>query len=211
MFLEFFEILILIFLYLFSSIHSGYLIVNLFYSKNIYTIGYKNSGFSNVYKVFGIKSAIFVGIYDLVIKGIIPIYLLTFLDFSKLILYLSAVVIVCGHMFSVFHSFKGGRGILTTIGIGLAFGLLKEIALVVTIFKILEIYWWKNNALSTFLGIITFMFIIPFLYDDYIFIICFELIFILLLFKRIITNNMNMNLDLGMILRRILFDSNLNK
>ena len=207
----FLEILIALILYLFSSIHSGYLIVRFFHSQNIYSIGYQNSGFSNVYREFGIKTAIFVGTYDLVLKGIMPIYLLTLLDFSNLILSLSAFLIVCGHTFSAFHKLKGGRGVLTTIGIGLAFGLLKEIAFVVIFFKILEIYWWKNNALSTFLGIITFIFAIPFLYDDYIFIICFELIFILLLFKRIITNNINMNLDLGMIIHRILFDSNLNK
>jgi len=211
MFLDFFEILILIFLYLFSSIHSGYLIVKFFHSKNIYTIGYQNSGSSNVYKEFGIKTAIFVALYDLILKGTIPIYLLAWLGFSNLFLCISTILIVSGHMFSVFHRFKGGRGILTTIGLGLAWGLLVEIAFVVIFFKILEIFWWKNNAFSTFLGIITFIFIIPFLYDDYIFIICFELIFILLLFKRIITNNINMNLDLGMIIHRILFDSNLNK
>jgi len=211
MILNFFEILILIFLYLFSSIHSGYLIVKFFHSKNIYTIGYQNSGSSNVYKEFGIKTAIFVAFYDLILKGTIPIYLLTSLGFSNLFLCVSTILIVSGHIFSVFHRFKGGRGILTTIGLGLAWGLLVEIAFVVIFFKILEICWWKNNAFSTFLGIITFIFIIPFLYDDYIFIICFELIFILLLFKRIITNNINMNLDLGMIIHRILFDSNLNK
>ena len=58
---------------------------------------------------------------------------------------------------------------------------------------------WRNNALSTFLGIITFMFVIPIAFVKNIFIICFELIFLLLLFKRIITNNINMNVNLDII------------
>ncbi len=200
--------LILIVAYLLGSMQFTYIFIKFFYKKNIYSIGYQNSGFSNVYREFGIRPGLLVGIFDLAVKGFIPIYLLDSFNISNLYLYLSSLVIICGHLFSVFNGFKGGRGILTTIGIVLALGFWKEVLVIILIFKILEYFLWKNNGLSTFFGIITFMFVIPFSFEDILFVIFFELIFILLLFKRVITNNISMNLDLSVFINRVLFDSN---
>tara|TARA_B100000700_G_scaffold51632_1_gene54950 strand:+ start:8719 stop:9339 length:621 start_codon:yes stop_codon:yes gene_type:complete len=202
------ELLIIFIIYLFSSLHSGYLITKYIFSKNIYDIGFESSGFSNVYRQFGLKFGIFVGLYDCLIKGFLPIYLLHIYKASDLLISFSALFIILGHLFSPYHKFKGGRGILSNIGIGFALGWFLEIMLVIVIFKLFELFLWRNNALSTFLGIITFMFVIPIAFEKNIFIICFELIFLLLLFKRIITNNINMNVNLDIILKRILYDTN---
>ena len=80
------------------------------------------------------------------------------------------------------------------------------------IFKSLEYFLWKNNALSTFLGIIAFIFLTPFILENVYVIISLELLFVLLLFKRVLTNNIDLKsfLSLDLLVRRILYDRDSN-
>jgi len=115
-------------------------------------------------------------------------------------------------MFSIFEKLRGGRGVLISMGIICALGLWKEVIIVVTILKFFEYILWKNNALSTFLGIIIFIFLIPFIVENVYVIISLELVFILLLFKRALTNNIDLKslINLNLLVNRILYDRDLN-
>ena len=104
------------------------------------------------------------------------------------------------------------RGILNSLGIICAVGLWKEAIIVVIIFKLSEYFLWKNNAISTFLGIIAFIFLTPFILENVYVIISLELLFVLLLFKRVLTNNIDLKsfLSLDLLVSRILYDRDLN-
>ena len=104
------------------------------------------------------------------------------------------------------------RGILNSLGIICAVGLWKEAIIVVIIFKLSEYFLWKNNAISTFLGIIAFIFLTPFILENVYVIISLELLFVLLLFKRVLTNNIDLKsfLSLDLLVSRILYDRDSN-
>ena len=205
-------ILLILFLLLISNINISSLISTYYYKKNIYKIGYKSAGASNIYILYGLKPAIIVGLFDFWIKGFIPIFFLNYFNVNNLIYCFSLILIVFFHMFSIFEKFKGGRGILNSLGIICAVGLWKEAIIVVIIFKSLEYFLWKNNALSTFLGIIAFIFLTPFILENVYVIISLELLFILLLFKRVLTNNIDLKsfLSLDLLVSRILYDRDSN-
>ncbi len=203
---------ILFILILFSNINISSFISSYYYRKNIYNIGYKNAGASNIYNLYGLKPALIVGLFDFWIKGFIAVFILNYLDVNNLMYSFSLILIVFFHMFSIFEKLRGGRGILISIGIICALGLWKEVMIVVTILKFFEYILWKNNALSTFLGIIIFIFLIPFIAENVYVIISLELVFILLLFKRVLTNNIDLKslININLLVSRILYDRDLN-
>ena len=206
------EILFILILILFSNINISSFISSYYYRKNIYNIGYKNAGASNIYNLYGFKPALIVGLFDFWIKGFIPLFFLNYLNLNNLMYSFSLILIVFFHMFSIFEKLRGGRGVLISIGIICALGLWKEVIIVVTILKFFEYILWKNNALSTFFGIITFIFLSPFILENIYVIISLELVFILLLFKRVLTNNIDLKLllSLNLLVSRILYDKDLN-
>ena len=203
---------ILFILILFSNINISSFISSYYYRKNIYNIGYKNAGASNIYNLYGLKPALIVGLFDFWIKGFIAVFILNYLDVNNLMYSFSLILIVFFHMFSIFEKLRGGRGVLISIGIICALGLWKEVMIVVTILKFFEYILWKNNALSTFLGIIIFIFLIPFIAENVYVIISLELVFILLLFKRVLTNNIDLKslININLLVSRILYDRDLN-
>ena len=158
------------------------------------------------------KPALIVGLFDFWIKGFIAVFILNYLDVNNLMYSFSLILIVFFHMFSIFEKLRGGRGVLISIGIICALGLWKEVMIVVTILKFFEYILWKNNALSTFLGIIIFIFLIPFIAENVYVIISLELVFILLLFKRVLTNNIDLKslININLLVSRILYDRDLN-
>ena len=203
---------ILFILILFSNINISSFISSYYYRKNIYNIGYKNAGASNIYNLYGLKPALIVGLFDFWIKGFIAVFILNYLDVNNIMYSFSLILIVFFHMFSIFEKLRGGRGVLISIGIICALGLWKEVMIVVTILKFFEYILWKNNALSTFLGIIIFIFLIPFIAENVYVIISLELVFILLLFKRVLTNNIDLKslININLLVSRILYDRDLN-
>lgn len=206
------EILFILVFILLSNINLSSFISLYYYKRNIYNIGYRNAGTSNIFNLYGFKPALIVGLFDFSVKGFIPFYFLNYLNVSNLIYSIFLISVVFFHMFSIYEKFRGGRGILISLGIICALGLWKEVIIVISFFKFFEYILWKNNALSTFLGIITFIFLTPFNLENVYVIISLELVFILLLFKRALTNNIDLKslLNLNLLISRILYDRDLN-
>ncbi len=108
-------IILLIFAYLLGSIPSGYLIAKA-KGVDIRKVGSGNIGGANVARSFGWKWGLLVGLCDL-LKGFIPTVLaVMFLD-SQWQIAVVALFTVLGHIFPVWLSFKGGKGVATTFGI----------------------------------------------------------------------------------------------
>jgi glycerol-3-phosphate acyltransferase PlsY len=108
-------ILLLIFAYLLGSIPSGYLISKA-KGVDIRKVGSGNIGGANVSRAFGWRWGLVVSICD-ILKGVIPTFLaVKFLD-SQWQVAAVAIFAVLGHLFPVWLSFKGGKGVATTFGI----------------------------------------------------------------------------------------------
>lgn len=108
--------------FLCGSIPTGYLITKKLCGIDIRTKGSGNIGSTNVKRIVGTKISIITQVID-ILKGMIPVILGIYLAKTiKLSLttdtYVSIIAIaaVLGHDFTPFLSFKGGKGVNTTVG-----------------------------------------------------------------------------------------------
>ena len=140
--------------YFFGAIPSGVWIGKIFKNIDVRDYGSKNSGATNSYRVLGAKLGIAVLIID-VLKGFIPLYIASKFNLKYNDLVILGLVAILAHTFSCFISFKGGKGVATSLGVFLF--LAPVITLILLVIFILVVYLTKYISL----GSITAAFLLP--------------------------------------------------
>ena len=117
---------IFILAYLLGSIPFSLWIGIAFFRKDIRTEGSGNAGTTNTFRVLGWKAGIPVFLMD-AFKGWLAVNLVYLLPDSfikqEYFHYLSAgqaLAVVLGHVYPLFAGFKGGKGVATLMGVGVA-------------------------------------------------------------------------------------------
>ena len=147
--------------YLLGSIPFGYIVGKLFKKIDIRELGSGNIGATNVFRILGPSLASLVLIGDIG-KGILSIYLVRFLNIDNLLIStIAGLVVICGHDWSLFLGFKGGKGIATTFGV--VFALNPTISILAVIVWGIVLVTTRYASLSSILAIISiFIFTILF-------------------------------------------------
>ncbi|MBI3500336.1 MAG: glycerol-3-phosphate 1-O-acyltransferase PlsY [Bacteroidetes bacterium] len=116
---------ILLTAYLLGSIPSAVWIGKFFYGVDVRQHGSGNAGATNTFRVLGKRAGVPVLFFD-VLKGWLAVKVSYFVadmlgreEFLSLELTLGAAAII-GHIFPVFASFKGGKGVAALLGVTLA-------------------------------------------------------------------------------------------
>ena len=157
--------------YLVGSINSAIILSKVLKLPDPRTQGSKNPGATNMLRIGGKKIAAFVLLID-VWKGLSPILLAYSYTSSSFELSIIALFAFLGHVYPVFYSFKGGKGVATFIGgliginplVGLSFILIwlfvakvlnisSLSALVATLLTPIVFYLIEKNIEAT--GVIT--------------------------------------------------------
>ena len=109
--------------YLLGSINFAIIVSRLFAHKDIRDFGSGNAGLTNVLRTFGKGPAAIVLLGDF-LKGVLAVVIGNLLfrylggvEGFMLGGYIAAFFAVLGHIYPVFHGFKGGKGILITAGV----------------------------------------------------------------------------------------------
>ena len=138
-----FFIAALITAYLVGSIPTGFLMTRIFKGVDIRSAGSKNVGATNVYRVAGKLPGILTLIIDIG-KGVLVVTIVAqfysnFLQDLDYIFFrtLLGLTAICGHIWSVFLKFKGGKGVAATIGVT---GILAPIPLALSLLVWLIIF-----------------------------------------------------------------------
>ncbi|MDR1122593.1 MAG: glycerol-3-phosphate 1-O-acyltransferase PlsY [Endomicrobium sp.] len=113
------KFLYLIFAYLCGSIPFAYIVAKVVKKIDIRKIGSCNPGTTNVFRSIGKGTGILVFVFD-TLKGFIPVFFAAFIDNSFSYSVAVSVVVIIGHMFTIFLNFKGGKGVATGFGVFLA-------------------------------------------------------------------------------------------
>jgi glycerol-3-phosphate acyltransferase PlsY len=92
------------------------------------TQGSNNPGATNVLRIGGKKAAA-ITLFGDMLKGFIPVALVHLVSDSALIFALTGLAAFLGHLYPVFFSFKGGKGVATALGV--QFGLHWQFGLAV--------------------------------------------------------------------------------
>ena len=119
------HIILLLGAYLLGSIPTAVWIGKFFYRIDVREYGSGNAGATNTFRVLGKKAGIPVLLID-VLKGFAAVNLAYISDYTphsnqfinlQLVLGIASLI---GHIFPIFASFRGGKGIATLLGIVLA-------------------------------------------------------------------------------------------
>lgn len=112
--------------YILGSIPTAVWVGRLFYDTDVREHGSGNAGTTNVIRVLGYKAAIPVFVID-VLKGWLAVFIIPYIfemlkidAVPRIMPVLAVVAVVLGHVFPLFAGFRGGKGVATLLGVGLA-------------------------------------------------------------------------------------------
>jgi len=153
--------------YLIGSIPSAVWVGKIFYKIDVRNHGSGNAGATNVIRVLGYKAGIPVLLFD-VFKGWFAVQLVKIFPHASFstetmtyIMIMLAIAVFLGHVFPVFAGFKGGKGVGTLAGVGIA---IFPIALLIVLgVFIMVLIVTRFVSLSSLSGGITFPFIVVFI------------------------------------------------
>jgi glycerol-3-phosphate acyltransferase PlsY len=109
--------------YLAGSIPTGVLLGRLA-GVDVQSAGSGNIGATNVARTAGRTLGVLTLVGD-ALKGLLPVLVAHALGFDAAVVAMTAVAALCGHVFSIFLSFHGGKGVAT--GAGVMLGLAPAI------------------------------------------------------------------------------------
>lgn len=159
------QILLFIFLgilaYLIGSIPTALWYGKYFFGIDVREHGSKNAGATNTFRVLGKRAGLVVFLID-VLKGWLATSLAIFLfhkdwiwDYELAefkILY--GVLAVLGHIYPVFAGFKGGKGVATSLGLGLC--MYPEVAIICLGIFMVILYFTHYVSLSSIMATLAF-------------------------------------------------------
>ena len=118
--------------YFFGAVPFG-LIIGKMVGKDVRAEGSRNIGATNVSRVLGKKLGFITLVCDC-LKGFLPMYIAAFFipesPNREIIVAISGIMAVVGHMFPVYLGFKGGKGVATGLGV---FLFLSPVAILISL------------------------------------------------------------------------------
>ena len=141
--------LLVIFAYLLGSISTAIITCRLMSLPDPRTEGSENPGATNVHKIGGKKAAVITLVGD-ALKGLVPVLTGQFLGADELTLSLIALAAFIGHLYPIFFSFKGGKGVATAFGVILGLSLPVAVAMLIVWLSVYYLFKISSlGALST--------------------------------------------------------------
>lgn len=135
--------------YLLGSVSFAVVVSRAFGLPDPHEYGSRNPGATNVLRT-GNKLAALLTLLGDGIKGFVAVFaariLAAQIPLPEWIIAASAIAVFVGHLFPVFHRFKGGKGVAT--GAGIVFALHWPLGLVLTVVWLTMAYGFKISSLA---------------------------------------------------------------
>lgn len=129
--------------YILGSIPTAVWVSKIYRKIDIREHGSRNAGLTNVIRVLGWKPAIPVIIMDL-LKGFSSVFIARQLGGYDWLPIAAGLLAIIGHSFTCFAGFRGGKGVLTALGVFLAL----QPALALISFAFWGILFWATKYVS---------------------------------------------------------------
>lgn len=107
--------------YILGSVPTSYIMGKLIKGIDIRDFGSGNAGATNALRILGTKVGVFTLIIDIG-KGFLAVNIARFVihEPTDLIIILTGLFAIIGHIFTIFLKFKGGKGVATSAGVFIA-------------------------------------------------------------------------------------------
>ena len=135
--------------YILGSIPNGLILGKAIWGVDLRQHGSKNIGATNAWRTIGKAGGISIFVLDF-LKGAISAYLGLHLGGSELAGVLCGILAIAGHSWSVFLSFKGGKGVAT--GLGVIAALMPMVTLIVFAVWFAIVYFTGYVSLGSIVG-----------------------------------------------------------
>lgn len=117
--------------YLLGSVSFGILVSKAFGLPDPRTVGSGNPGATNVLRS-GKKSAAILTLLGDALKGWLPVWAALQTDMLMWVVAAVGIAVFLGHLYPIYHKFKGGKGVATALGVLLAISPLVALGTLVT-------------------------------------------------------------------------------
>lgn len=106
--------------YLLGCVNAALMYSKLIKKEDIRNFGSGNAGSTNILRVYGLAPALLVFTFDF-LKGFSAVKICEFLNGgADYALIFAVIAVVSGHNWPIFTNYRGGKGVATTFGVGLA-------------------------------------------------------------------------------------------
>lgn len=146
--------------YLLGSVSFSIIVSRVFKGEDIRNFGSKNAGMTNILRTYGKKYALMCGAGDFC-KGLLAV-LIGRLIFSLMGLtlfdagYPAGIAAMLGHLFPLYFGFKGGKGVLTGLGVMVSLSPVTFICVLAVALPLL--YFTRIVSLASITGAILYPF-----------------------------------------------------
>jgi len=144
--------------YLWAALPSSYLVARLLKGIDLFQYGSGNIGSSNLSIHVGKVIGIWVGAFDCLAKGALPVLIAKFIGLEISGQIIMGLIAIAGHNWSPYIKFKGGRGVATTLGVLLGFLMWREVLILAIFLGIIGWLILKDTGFWTF---VTCLILIP--------------------------------------------------
>ena len=134
--------------YLFGSISTAVLIARAMGLQDPREVGSRNPGATNILRYGGKTAAVLTLLGD-ILKGVIPVLIARVLTTDAVIITLCGFAAFLGHLFPVFFSFRGGKGVATALGVWFALNPWVGLVLLVTWILMALLFRYSSLAALT--------------------------------------------------------------
>jgi len=140
--------------YILGSIPTSYIIGKLIKGIDIRDFGSGNVGATNALRILGTKVGVFTLIIDIG-KGFLAVNFASFIipEPTDIIIIITGLFAIIGHIFTIFLKFKGGKGVATSAGVFIAI-IPIPVALALFVF-VLTVWLSKFVSLGSILAALT--------------------------------------------------------
>jgi glycerol-3-phosphate acyltransferase PlsY len=148
--------IVIILSYLVGAIPFSFILAKVFKNVDLRKVGSGNIGATNLARVVGYKIGI-IGLLLDILKGVIPVVyfaglakfnLSVSIDTLRLIL---GLVSICGHNWTIFLKFRGGKGVATSVGV--LIGLAIKNTLIAKAILVLAVIWVGTFLISGYVSL----------------------------------------------------------
>ena len=125
------DYLLILIAYLFGSLNSAIILCKAMRLPDPREQGSGNPGATNVLRFGGKKLAATVLFFD-VLKGVVPVLIALFMGVEQDIVAYVAFAAFIGHLYPLFFSLKGGKGVATALGVFVSMNWMVGLAILAT-------------------------------------------------------------------------------
>ena len=146
--------LIVLAAYLWGAIPSAYLVGRYLKGIDIRDYGSGNIGSANLMEHVGRQTGFWLGVFDCVGKGTIPVVVVKLMDQNLSVQAGAGLAAIAGHNWSPYLRFTGGRGVATAIGVLVGLLMWKEVLTGLFIIGVVGRLVTRDTGLWTFVAVL---------------------------------------------------------